>query len=175
MLHRRETESPISVAARASTHLPQPPLLSAGIVAETPQALVAHEVTIVGSSHATAPKGPSHDARPHPSPRPHRPARHRRPAAATGAVAQTTPVPAHPRVNEVNKRIDNQQQRIDKGVANGTVTPQQAARDERRDAHIAQRESADEAKHNGHLTRAETRRLNRAENRNSRAIHRQRH
>ena len=34
--------------------------------------------------------------------------------AATGAVAQATPVPHHPRVNEVNQRIDNQQQRIDK-------------------------------------------------------------
>jgi hypothetical protein len=38
-----------------------------------------------------------------------------------------------------------------------------------------QRESADEAKHNGHLTKGETRRLNRSENRNSSAIHRQRH
>lgn len=93
---------------------------------------------------------------------------------ATGAMAQTAPVPHHPRVNEVNKRIDHQQQRIDKGVANGTVNAKQAARDEKHDANIAQRASADEAKHNGHLTKAETHRLNRAENRNSRHIHRQR-
>jgi hypothetical protein len=53
MLHRRETESPISAAARASTRRPQLPLLSAGIDAETPQALVAHEVTTVGSFHTT--------------------------------------------------------------------------------------------------------------------------
>ncbi len=94
--------------------------------------------------------------------------------AATGAMAQATPVPHHPRVNEVNKRVDNQQQRIDKGVANGTITPKQAARDEKHDANIAQRASADEARHNGHLTKKETAHLNRAENRNSRHIRKQR-
>jgi hypothetical protein len=94
--------------------------------------------------------------------------------ASASAMASTT-VPGHPRVNEVSQRIDNQQARTAKGIANGTITGKQAANDERRDANIAQRESADEAKHNGHLTRAETRRLNHAENRNSRAIHRQRH
>lgn len=94
--------------------------------------------------------------------------------AATGAMAQTAPVPHHPRVNEVNKRVDNQQKRIDKGIANGTVTGKQAARDEKHDANIAQRASADEAKHNGHLTKKETRRLNHAENRNSRHIRKQR-
>lgn len=90
-------------------------------------------------------------------------------------IASAQAVPGHPRVNEVNQRIDNQQRRIDNGLANGTMTPAQAARDERRDASIAQRASLDEARHGGHLTRAETHRLNRAENRNSRAIHRQKH
>jgi hypothetical protein len=94
---------------------------------------------------------------------------------AGAAQAQSTDVPGHPRVNEVNQRIDNQQQRIDAGVANGTITPAQAARDERRTTNIAQRASAAEARHGGHLTAGETRRLNRAENRNSRAIHRQKH
>ena len=94
--------------------------------------------------------------------------------ASASAMAATT-VPGHPRVNEVNQRIDHQQARTAKGVANGTITPQEAANDQRRAANIAQRESAAEAKHNGHLTKGETRRLNRAENRNSRVIHRQRH
>ncbi|WEN13639.1 hypothetical protein PY254_10275 [Rhodanobacter sp. AS-Z3] len=94
------------------------------------------------------------------------------------AMAQSTSaakVPGHGRVNEVNQRIDNQQARTQAGLANGTITGKQAAHDESRDANIAQRESADEAKHNGHLTKRETHRLNKAENRNSRAIHRQRH
>ena len=56
-----------------------------------------------------------------------------------------------------------------------TMTKGQAARDETRDANIAQRESADEAKHNGHLTKKEQKNLNRAENRNSRKIYNQKH
>lgn len=84
-------------------------------------------------------------------------------------------VPDHPRVNEVNARTNTQQDRIANGVANGTMTKGQAARDETRDANIAQRESADEARHNGHLTKKEQVNLNRAENRNSRKIYKQKH
>ena len=90
------------------------------------------------------------------------------------AVAQDTSVPGHPRVNEVNNRINNQQARTQKGIANGTITGKQAANDEKRDANISQRTSADEARHNGHLTKREDHSLNHAENRNSRRIHRQR-
>jgi hypothetical protein len=88
-------------------------------------------------------------------------------------VAQT--VPDHPRVNEVNQRLDNQQARIDQGLAKGTMTGKQAARDEAHDANIAKRESVDEAKHNGHLTKGEQRRLNGSENKNSRRIYNQKH
>lgn len=91
------------------------------------------------------------------------------------SMAQTAPVPDHPRENEVNQRLDNQQARIDQGLAKGTMTGQQAARDERHDANIAQREAVDESKHNGHITKGEQRRLNRSENRNSRHIYRQKH
>jgi hypothetical protein len=91
------------------------------------------------------------------------------------AQSDTAPVPGHPRVNEVNHRIDNQQRRIDAGVANGTITPAQAARDERRETGIAQRVSADEARHGGHLTAGETRRINNAQNRTSHRIWRQKH
>jgi hypothetical protein len=88
-------------------------------------------------------------------------------------LAQT--VPDHPRVNEVNQRLDNQQARINQGLANGTMTGKQAAHDEAHDANIAKRESVDEAKHNGHLTKGEQRRLNRSENKNSRRIYNQKH
>jgi hypothetical protein len=91
------------------------------------------------------------------------------------SIAQTAPVPDHPRENEVNQRLDNQQGRIDQGLANGTMTGRQAARDESHDANIAQREAVDESKHDGHLTKGEQNRLNRSENRNSRRIHRQKH
>jgi hypothetical protein len=89
------------------------------------------------------------------------------------AVAQTAP--DHPRVNEVNQRLDNQQARINQGLANGTMTGKQAARDEAHDANIAKRESVDEAKHNGHLTKGEQNRLNKSENKNSRRIYKQKH
>ena len=88
-------------------------------------------------------------------------------------MAQT--VPDHPRVNEVNQRLDNQQARINQGLANGTMTGKQAARDEAHDANIAKRESVDEAKHNGHLTKGEQQRLNKSLNKNSRHIYNQKH
>ncbi|HEX7815589.1 hypothetical protein [Dyella sp.] len=96
-------------------------------------------------------------------------------STAAASVAMAQDVPGHPRVNEVNQREDNQQNRINNGVANGTMNAKQAARDEKRDANIAKRESNDEAKHNGHLTKKEQNNLNRAENRNSRDIRRQKH
>lgn len=89
------------------------------------------------------------------------------------AIAQN--VPGHPRVNEVNQRLNNQQARINHGVANGTLSAGQAARDEKHDANIARRESAAEARHGGHLTKREQNRLNRSLNRNSRHIYRQKH
>jgi galactitol-specific phosphotransferase system IIB component len=97
-------------------------------------------------------------------------------AAGLGSsLAMAQEVPDHPRVNEVNQRLDNQQARINQGLANGTMTGKEAARDESHDANIAKRESVDEAKHGGHLTKGEQNRLNRSENRNSRHIYRQKH
>lgn len=94
---------------------------------------------------------------------------------ASGQVMAQTDVPGHPRVNEVNNRLENQQDRINNGLKNGTMTQQQAARDETHDANIARRESVDEAKHNGHLTKQEQHNLNKSENKNSRHIYRQKH
>jgi hypothetical protein len=96
-------------------------------------------------------------------------------AALGSAAANAQTVPDHPRENEVNQRLDNQQARINQGLANGTMTGKQGARDEAHDTNIAKRESVDEAKHNGHLTKGEQRRLNRSENRNSRRIYNQKH
>jgi len=78
--------------------------------------------------------------------------------------------PGHPRVNQVNRREGRQQQRIANGVKNGTLTPKQTAHLESREASVQKQEQADMAKHNGHLTKAEQRQLNRRENRISRSI-----
>jgi hypothetical protein len=80
--------------------------------------------------------------------------------------------PGHPRVNEVNTREANQQKRIGNGVANGTLTSKQATHLEKRETAVQNREQADMAKHNGHLTKAEQAGINRQQNRISRSIRR---
>jgi hypothetical protein len=83
--------------------------------------------------------------------------------------------PGHPRVNEVNTREQNQQDRIANGEKNGTLTPGQASRLEAQQQHIDNQEKADMAAHNGHLTKAEQRQLNREQNRASRRIYNDKH
>src|SRR5271155_1284132 len=83
--------------------------------------------------------------------------------------------PGHPRVNEVNAREQNQQDRIANGEKNGTMTPGQAARVENREQHIENQEKSDMAAHNGHLTKAEQRQLNREQNRTSKQIYKDKH
>src|SRR5580692_6967396 len=62
--------------------------------------------------------------------------------------------PGHPRVNQVNGREENQQQRIANGVKNGSLTPGETANLERRENHIQNEEKRDMSKNNGHLTKA---------------------
>src|ERR1700747_608740 len=69
--------------------------------------------------------------------------------------------PGHPRGNEVNGREASQHRRIGNGVANGTLTSKQATHLEKRETAVQNREQADMAKHNGHLTKAEQRGTNR--------------
>ena len=78
--------------------------------------------------------------------------------------------PGHPRVNQVNGREENQQQRIGNGVKNGTLTSKQTANLENRETNVQNREKADMAKNNGHLTKSEQRGINRQQNRISRSI-----
>ena len=78
--------------------------------------------------------------------------------------------PGHPRVNQVNRREGRQQKRIGNGVANGTLTSKQATNLEKRETSVQNREKADMAAHNGHLTKAEQRGINRQQNRISRSI-----
>jgi len=78
--------------------------------------------------------------------------------------------PGHPRVNQVNRREARQQKRIGNGVANGTLNSKQATRLEKRETAVQNREQVDMSKHNGHLTKAEQRGINRQQNRISRSI-----
>lgn len=83
--------------------------------------------------------------------------------------------PFHPRVNEVNGRMHNQQQRIHNGVATGKLSPMQAHRLERGEQNIRHQENRDRAMHNGHLTWREKLHLNRKENVQSHRINQAEH
>lgn len=78
--------------------------------------------------------------------------------------------PGHPRVNEVNRRENRQQGRIENGVKNGTLTNGEVSHLEKGEQKTENREAVDKADHNGHLTKGEQRQLNREENRESRRI-----
>lgn len=93
-------------------------------------------------------------------------------AAPTNASAGLPFFRGRPRVNEVSGRLNNEQRRINNGVATGRLNPQQAGRLQNGEQRIAQRESRDMAMHGGHLTGRETMNLNRAENRESARINR---
>jgi hypothetical protein len=92
-----------------------------------------------------------------------------------GLVQAQTDEPGHPRVNEVNQREVNQQNRINQGIKSGQLTPQETSHLETREANLQSTEAKDEAKHNGHLTKAEQRNLNHRENKISRSIYRKKH
>jgi len=83
--------------------------------------------------------------------------------------------PGHPRVNQVNQREQNQQDRIANGVKNGTMTPGQAAHVEGQEQHIENQEKRDMAKNNGHLTKGEQKQLNKEQNKTSKEIYKDKH
>jgi hypothetical protein len=70
---------------------------------------------------------------------------------------------------------ENQQQRIANGVSNGKLNSQQTANLENRETAVQNREKADMAKNNGHLTKGEQRGINRQQNRISRSIAKDKH
>jgi hypothetical protein len=100
------------------------------------------------------------------------------------AIAQTTTTsgagagvvdPGHPRVNQVNGREANQQNRIANGAKNGSLSPKQTSNLENREASVQNREKRDMAAHNGHLTKAEQNGINRQQNRISKSIYKDKH
>ena len=94
--------------------------------------------------------------------------------AGGAAFAQAPAAPAGPLATpKIDQRQANQEKRIDQGIASGALTSKEAARLDKRETRI----EADQltAKADGKVTHAERRKLNREENRASRAIHRQKH
>ena len=83
--------------------------------------------------------------------------------------------PGHPRVNQVNRRETNQQNRIANGVKNGQLTPGQTARLEHGEQRLQNNEKKDMAADNGHLTKQDQRQLNHEANHMSKRIYKDKH
>jgi len=80
-----------------------------------------------------------------------------------------------PRIKEVNQRTRKQQKRIGEGIESGKISAGEATKLEKQEAAIKRQEHADRAAHNGHLTKAEQRDLNRELNHTSKEIHQDKH
>ena len=83
--------------------------------------------------------------------------------------------PNHPRVNQVNHREQNQQNRIANGIKNDKLTPGQAANLEKGQKRLENNEKRDMAANNGHLTKADQHQLNREANHQSKKIYNDKH
>lgn len=97
-------------------------------------------------------------------------------AASGAAFAQTTPAPAakDPTATPgLDKRQAEQQKRIDQGVASGQLNEKEAARLKARESKLEADKQA--AKADGKVTKEERKKLHREADRDSRAIHREKH
>jgi hypothetical protein len=83
--------------------------------------------------------------------------------------------PNHPRVNQVNQREQNQQDRIANGMKDGQLTPGQAANLEKGQQRLENNEKKDMAADNGHLTKQDQKQLNKEANRQSQKIYKDKH
>ena len=76
---------------------------------------------------------------------------------------------------EIGQRKENQQDRIAKGVGQGTLSPHETANLERKEAAINRETRRDRARNGGTLTNNQKARVNRQQNRMSRNIYRDKH
>ena len=94
--------------------------------------------------------------------------------AGASAFAQAPAAPKDPLATpKIDQRQANQEKRIDQGIASGALTTKEATNLNKRETKIESDKLA--AKADGKVTRAERRKLDREQNRASRAIARQKH
>ena len=82
----------------------------------------------------------------------------------TGALAETQWERNHPRRDQVNDRLSNQNRRINNELREGEITKAQANRLHSEDQAIRHEERTMSRFDNGHITRADQRALNQQEN-----------
>jgi len=85
-------------------------------------------------------------------------------AASAGAMAETNWEKTHPRRDQVNDRLANQNKRIHNEVKEGELSKGQAAKLHKDDRQIRKEERLMAAQNNGHITKQEQRTLNQQEN-----------
>ena len=83
---------------------------------------------------------------------------------ATSALADTQWQKNHPRREQVNSRLANQNKRIRTERKEGEITKSQAAQLHREDHQVRQEERAMASQNGGHITKSEQRVLNQQEN-----------
>lgn len=91
--------------------------------------------------------------------------------ASPSLFAQTTTAPQ----GTIRDQKIEQQQRISQGERNGSLSPTEANRIQRQEAGINREEQKMRARHGGHLTRANRKRLKKQQKRESRRIYKNRH
>ncbi len=89
---------------------------------------------------------------------------------ASAAMAETQWDKDHPRRDQVNDRVQNQNKRIHEEVKEGEMSNAKAAKLHREDRAIRKEERRMAARHDGHITKAEQAKLNRQENAVSKEI-----
>ena len=94
-------------------------------------------------------------------------------AAAALSLGAATPALADNYEQIIDRRQDRQEDRIDQGIRSGELNRREAARLERGQAHVNRMENR--ALADGHISRAEFRRIEGAQNAQSHRIHRQKH
>jgi hypothetical protein len=91
-----------------------------------------------------------------------------------GALALGTATAAFAE-GEIQQRKENQQQRIGEGVENGSLTPHETGKLERRESALNHEIRADRKANGGNLTNNEKAKINRQQNHLSKSIHHQKH
>jgi hypothetical protein len=83
---------------------------------------------------------------------------------ANSAFAETWWEKTHPRRDQVNDRLENQDRRINQELHEGEISPWRAARLHQEDHSLRNEERAMATFDHGHITRGEERALNQQEN-----------
>ena len=94
-------------------------------------------------------------------------------AAAALSLGAATPARADNYEQIIDRRQDRQEDRIDQGIRSGELNRREAARLERGQAHVNRMENRTLS--DGHISRAEFRRIEGAQNNQSHRIYQQKH